>query len=442
MKQIIISLIAVVGLSVHSVAAATIPGPDSAEPRSEGVVADQSQVSIEDVAEKVFARAASQFKLLDSNLMSAIRQNRPADGSEPYATTKETKMRFPRTFSPADGLVASDLMWWCSGFYPGSLWFVYEYTGDEDFKELALKYTLPLEPLRYRTNDHDVGFQVMSSFGQAFRLTGNSEYENVITEAAASLSTRFNPVVGCIKSWNNNRWSYPVIIDNMMNLELLFKGAELAGDSKLSEIAVTHAETTMKNHYRPDNSSCHLVDYDPEDGHVIRRQTVQGLADSSAWSRGQSWGLYGYTMVYRFTGDKKFLDHAVAVADNLIPRLPEDCIPYWDYDSDEIPDDLRDVSAASIMASALIELSGYIEDGSGSLDGEKGQNYLNVAETILRTLGSDEYLAEEGEIGGFLLKHSVGNKPGNSEVDVPLTYADYYFLEALLRYLSLSPAED
>ena len=216
-----------------------------------------------------------------------------------------------------------------------------------------------------------------------------------------------------------------------MNLELLLEAAELSGDDSLREVAESHAMTTMKNHYRPDGSSFHLVDYDPGTGEVRGRQTVQGFADWSAWSRGQAWGLYAYTMMYRYTGKDAYLEQACKVADYLLPRLPEDGVPYWDYDSDLIPEDYRDASAGAVMASALVELSTFVQ-------GEKSAGYLGTAEKIIRTLASDEYLSAPGEECGFLLKHSVGNKPGNVEVDVPLTYADYYFLEALLRYSALA----
>ncbi len=374
---------------------------------------------IESVAERVFDRAASQFALLDKNIEAA--ESAADDSSTPL---------FPRTIDDQGRLVTSDMMWWCSGFFPGSLWYLYEYTGETSWKELALKYTLDLDPLRHRETDHDVGFQIMSSYGNALRLTGNDEYESVIKDAAYSLSKRFNPVVGCTRSWDGNSWKFPVIIDNMMNLELLFEGARLSGDESLSNIALTHAQTTMLNHFRADYSTFHLVNYDPKTGEVIGKQTVQGFADDSAWSRGQAWALYGYTMVYRFSQDNKFLDQAVHIADYLLPRLPQDGIPYWDFDSDEIPDDYRDASAAAIMASALIELSGYT-------DASRALHYQSIARKIIRTLASAEYLAGKGEAQGFLLKHSVGNKRGDSEVDVPLTYADYYFLEALLRYLAL-----
>ncbi len=375
------------------------------------------QESMDQLTDRVFERAQAQFAILDNEL-SALSQ-------------EEGEFKMPRTLNPDGTLMTSPIKWWCSGFFPGSLWYVYEYTGDEAAKELALKYTLPLEPIRFRTDDHDVGFQLMCSYGNALRLTGNKEYEAVITDGAKSLATRFNPAVGCTKSWNNRTWSFPVIIDNMMNMELLLKGAELSDCDSLKQIALAHARTTIKNHFRDDYSSYHLVDYNPETGEVIKKQTVQGFADTSAWSRGQAWGAYGYTMMYRFTKEQDMLDQAIKVTDYQISRLPEDGIPYWDYDTDEIPDAVRDASAAAILANALIELSGYV-------DAERSAKYIATAEKMLRSLASEEYLAAEGEIHGFLLKHSTGHRMKNSEVDVPLTYADYYFLEALLRYQNLN----
>ena len=371
--------------------------------------------SMEALTDRVFERTSEQFALLDANL---------GDNECPR-------------YSDSEGnLVTSNIWWWCSGFYPGSLWLVYEYTGDESVKALAQKHTVILDSLQFRTNDHDVGFQLNCSYGNGLRLTGNQEYASVLCNGAKSLATRFNAAVGCTRSWDPApdhiaKWEFPVIIDNMMNLELLLKGAELSGDDSLREVAESHALTTMKNHYRPDGSSFHLVDYDPETGEVLRQQTVQGFADWSAWARGQAWGLYGFTMMYQYTDKDIYLDHAVKIADYIIPRLPEDGIPYWDFDSDLIPDDYRDVSAGSIMASALVRLSTFVPE-------DKAAGYLSTAEKIIRTLASDTYLAAPGEQNGFLLKHCVGNKPGNVEVDVPLTYADYYFLEALLRYRELN----
>ena len=378
----------------------------------------ERQETMEELTSRVFNRAMAQFEILDANMDSFT-------GSD-YGTYV-----YPRSVNADGTLWTSDYKWWCSGFFPGSLWYVYEYTDNEKFKTLALKYQEGLEPLRYRTDDHDIGFQLMCSFGNCMRITGDTLCKPVILDGANSLATRFNPVVGCTKSWDTKKYSFSVIIDNMMNLELLFKALELGGPASLKDVAVSHAYTTMANHFREDKSTRHVLDYNPETGELIKVHPGQGLSEDSAWARGQAWGLYSFPMVYRFTQDPKILEHAVAIAEYIIPRLPEDGIPYWDFDSPDIPDDVRDASAAAIMACGLIELSGYVDE-------EKSIRYLAVAEKMIRTLASEEYLAEEGEIYGFLLKHSTGFKLRGSEVDAPLTYADYYFLEALMRWSDIS----
>lgn len=380
-------------------------------------LACQKQESMEELTARVFERAATQMELMDKNLDSA-------------AVSNPGVAIYPRSINKEGALWTSNYKWWCSGFYPGSMWYVYEYTGDEKIKELALKYQAGLEPLRFRKDDHDIGFQLMCSYGNCLRLTEDQTCVPVLIDGANSLASRFDPEVGCTRSWSFGKWSFPVIVDNMMNMELLLKAAELGGSDSLKNVALAHARTTMKNHFRDDKSCFHLVDYNPETGEVVGKQTVQGLADDSAWARGQAWGLYGFTMVYRFCKEQDILDHAIAIAEYLLPRLPEDGVPFWDYDSAEIPNDVRDASAAAIMASCLIELSQYV-------DAEKAERYLATVEKMLRTLASEEYLCAEGEDYGFLLKHSTGNKNTDSEVDVPLTYADYYFLEALIRWSRL-----
>ena len=380
-------------------------------------LACQKQESMEELTTRVFERAAAQMELMDKNLDSA-------------AVSNPGVAIYPRSINKEGALWTSNYKWWCSGFYPGSMWYVYEYTGDEKIKELALEYQAGLEPLRFRKDDHDIGFQLMCSYGNCLRLTEDQTCVPVLIDGANSLASRFDPEVGCTRSWSFGKWSFPVIVDNMMNMELLLKAAELGGSDTLKNVALAHARTTMKNHFREDKSCFHLVDYNPETGEVVGKQTVQGLADDSAWARGQAWGLYGFTMVYRFCKEQDILDHAIAIAEYLLPRLPEDGVPFWDYDSAEIPNDVRDASAAAIMASGLIELSQYV-------DAEKAERYLATAEKMLRTLASEEYLCAEGEDYGFLLKHSTGNKNTDSEVDVPLTYADYYFLEALIRWSRL-----
>ena len=347
-----------------------------------------------------------------------------------YNVIKEKPDLLPRCIDTTGALITSGSSWWCSGFFPGSLWYLYEYSNDNKFKDAAIDITSRIEKEKNNTGTHDLGFMLYCSFGNGLRLTGEESYNNVLLTGARSLATRYRTETGCIQSWNSRRgWQCPVIIDNMMNLEFLMWAFMESGDSSFFNICVNHSDTTIKNHFRPDFSSYHVVSYDTITGKVEAKQTHQGYSDESAWARGQSWALYGYTVMYRETGFQRYLDQAVHIADFMInhPNMPEDMIPYWDFDAPEIPNAKRDASAGTVMASALIELSGMVGSAVGS-------KYLMVAEKQLRTLASPEYLAKLGENGDFILKHSVGSIPGKSEVDVPLTYTDYYFIEALLRY--------
>jgi len=348
---------------------------------------------------------------------------------------KEKPGQLPRTLNEKGEFVTAGPGWWTSGFFPGSLWYLYEYTGDEKFKVAATEMTARIENEKYNKGTHDLGFMLFCSFGNGLRLTGEESYNEVLMTGARPLSTRFRPNIGCIQSWGSRQgWQCPVIFDNMMNLELLLWAFNHSGDSSFYRIAVTQSDTTIKNHFRTDNSSYHVVSYDTISGKVEARQTHQGAADESAWARGQVWGLYGYTVMYRETGLERYLDQAVKIADFLIghPNFPADGIPYWDFNAPGIPEAKRDASAGAIMASALIELSRYAEAG-------KSAEYLAVAEKQIRTLSSPEYRAGEGENGNFILKHGVGHLPGNSEVDVPLTYGDYYFIEAMMRFKGMLP---
>ena len=340
--------------------------------------------------------------------------------------------RLPRTFE--NGIpITSDYRWWCSGFFPGVLWQLYGDKPSEELRHYAELFTERVEPAKTLTNTHDLGFMLYCSFGQGYRYTSKEHYLDVIKEGTESLLTRYDEKIGVIKSWEpNKQWKYPVIIDNMMNLEMLCFLSRRTGNRKYVQIAETHANTTLENHFRDDYSTYHVVSYDPSSGKPHARQTAQGYSDSSAWARGQAWGLYGYTMMYRETLKPEYLQQARRIANFICshPRLPEDGIPYWDFDAPDIPNALRDASAGAIMASALVELS--------QLDpSEDALRWLSMAEKQLRSLSSPAYLAQNGEQSGFILKHSVGNMNKNSEVDVPLTYADYYYIEALLRFKDL-----
>ncbi len=337
--------------------------------------------------------------------------------------------QLPRTVDADGKLVLCNSGWWTSGFFPGTLWLLYEKTKNPQFSADARLFTARIEKEKSNTGTHDLGFMLNNSFGNGLRLSNDPAYREVLLAGARSLSTRFNPRVGCLMSWNPNaKWKYPVIIDNMMNLEFLMWASKSSGDPTFRTIAVTHADTTIKNHFRRDYSSYHVVSYDPTTGEVEKRQTSQGYADESAWARGQSWGLYGFVMMFRETGLKRYLDQAQNIAAFLLnhPNLPADKVPYWDYNAPNIPNEKRDASAAAIMASALVELSWHS-------DPQLAKKYLDVAIQQIKSLSSAEYRAQPGTNGNFILKHSVGSIPGNSEVDVPLTYADYYFMEAMKR---------
>lgn len=321
---------------------------------------------------------------------------------------------------------------WTSGFFPGSMWYLYELSGDEKWRELGIKYTEALDTVKYLTSHHDVGFMIGCSYGNALRLSGNEAYKAVMVQAARSLSTRFRPDAGVIQSWNvtggwqsQRGWECPVIIDNMMNLELLFEATRFSGDSSFYQIAVTHADNTIKNHFRPDYTTWHVIDYSLADGSVRNKHTAQGFAHESTWARGQAWAVYGFTVCYRETGDPKYLEQAEKAFEVVAshPNLPSDGVPYWDFNAPNIPAEKRDASSAAILASALYELSTY----------NKSDYYKGWADKIMQSLASPDYRAALGENGNFILKHSVGSIPHNSEIDVPLNYADYYFLEALKR---------
>lgn len=356
---------------------------------------------------------------------------------------------YPHSLYAPDSIKYYGIDEWTGGFWPGILWYMFGYTKDTSWKQAATAWTGSLEANQFNTNHHDIGFMMYCSYGNAIRFEHNAAYKKILVQSAESLTKRYSPVVGCIQSWNKrkskgdiNTWEYPVIMDNMMNLELLFYASRASNDPKYRQIAVSHAEKTMLNHLRKDFSSYHVVNYDPKTGAVLHKQTLQGFSDESTWARGQAWGIYGFTMCYRETGDKRFLNTAIGMADFFLQHknLPKDKIPYWDFNAGEAgftPDwefdparfteTPRDASAAAIASSALIELSTFVS-------GKRSRRYYDAAVAILRSLAGDEYLNRGAPNPYFLLKHSTGNLPSNREIDVPLIYADYYFLEALLRY--------
>ncbi len=318
---------------------------------------------------------------------------------------------------------------WTQGFFPGCCWRLYTYTKDEKWKEAADYFqNLFIEGKDVNTT-HDLGFMFYCSFGQGYELTQNESYKQVVIDASNALISRYDSTVACIKSWDfgKERWTFPVIIDNMLNLEMLFETSILTGDDKYENVAVSHANTTLNNHFRADYSTWHVVDYNPQNGSVIKKLTHQGIANESSWARGQAWALYGYTMCYRYTKNAQYLDRAKHVASFVAANLPGDFVPIWDFDVKDPKISHKDASAAALYASAYLELYQYTKD----------ENYKTLAINILQSLSSEAYFSKYGENHGFLLERSVGNFPKNSEIDVPINYADYYYLEALLRLKEL-----
>lgn len=379
--------------------------------------------ALEEKIPMVFERADKQFR----TLMELTLQE----------TEKAGEWRLPRTYEGGTNRFAN-VTWWTSGFFPGSMWYLYEYTKDGFWLENAVKFTECQKPITEYVGNHDIGFMLYCSAGNALRLTGDREkWGWMLEKGAKNLCSRFQEDLGLILSWNShtnqgNLLQRPVIIDNMMNLELLEWARKNADDKRAGEVSMSHALETSRRHFRNDSSAFHVVDYRFNDRNVFAYHAGQGASAAGTWARGQAWAIYGFTMMARETKNAEILDRAVKCADwwiNAKPT-PDDFIPYWDYSAVNIPNEERDASAAAITASGLLELSEIV-------GGAKGRKYRTHAVKMLSSLASDEYLASEGTNGGFLLKHSTGHKPVNSEVDVPLTYADYYFLEALLRFKAL-----
>lgn len=380
------------------------------------------QESKEALIARVFAFSEKQY----DSLIHRIENNKP--------------LLQPRGVTEEGGLRLKPFRDWTSGFFPGSLWYIYNHSQTAKNKNNAMKFTEALDSVKYITNSHDVGFMLGCSYGNGIASIQNEAYKEVVVQGAKSLATRYRPTIGAIQSWDTTPdmgwiakrgWDTPIIVDNMMNLELLFRASEYAKDSTLYTIAVNHAKTTLKNHFREDFSSFHVVDYDAKTGKVRSRQTAQGFEDWTSWARGQAWGLYGFTQTYENTKDEAFLKQAKGIANYIMTSkfVPEDNIPYWDYNAPKIPNEPRDASAAAITASALLTLQQFVP--------EKSKEMVAYAESILRKLSTDDYLATYGKNQGFILKHSVGNIHTGEENDKPLNYADYYYLEAMTKWKSV-----
>jgi unsaturated chondroitin disaccharide hydrolase len=387
------------------------------------------------------AAKADKTMTVTTSLLDATQQlqycsrqvNRALQLMQPYDYTMEPRNILSADTHPGWNLRKSTAEEWCSGFWPGILWMDYAACHDEKIREAAKGYTESLSFLAHQPAfDHDLGFLVIGSFMKGYEQTRDTLYQHILLAAADTLATLFNPKVGTILSWPRHVSTYGghnTIMDNMMNLDLLFWASRHGGSPLLRDIAISHAVTTMRHQFRPDGSCYHVAIYDTLDGHFLRGITHQGLADYSMWSRGQSWAIYGYTMVYRYTHDRLFLDFAQKVTDIYLKRLHEtstDWVPRWDMD-DLRPAAPKDASAACVVASALLDLSRYV-------GGFKGQYYHDCAVNMLRDLSTDRY--QSGKRNVAFLMHSTGHHPAGSEIDASIIYADYYYIEALLKLQS------
>ena len=395
------------------------------------ILASPGEVELDKKLPDIFEKSAAHYRAIDAAatpLMNSGDPKETAPDGKPHG-----ERLVPHGWDAKNGKPdMRSIYWWTSGHFPGSLWYLYKATGDEFFKDRAIVWTESIAPNSKVTDNHDVGFIMYCSFGNARRLLRTDKYDDLLRETAASLSKRFSPELGLIRSWGalDEKKDFLVIPDNMMNLELLEWASKNGGAKRFDEIARSHATKTMAHHFRADGGTYHVLDYDQETLRVKGIMRGQGASCETAWSRGQAWAIYGYTMMYRETKDPAYLAFAQKVSDFAInhPNMPEDGVPYWDFGA---PGEERDSSAASVMASGLLELSTFV-------GGEKGAKYRAFAVKQLLSLCSDAYFAKPGENGDWLLKHGVGHKPAGGEIDVPLDYGDYYFLEALLRFRRLA----
>lgn len=386
------------------------------------------EAKLQSMLPEVFAKSAAHYRAIDAAATPLMDKGDAAREAKPHGERLVPHGWNAKTGKPD----MRSIYWWTSGHFPGSLWYLYEATGDDFFKDRATVWMESIAPNSKVTDNHDVGFIMYCSFGNARRLLKTDKYDALLLETADSLSKRFNPDLGLIRSWGalNEKRNFLVIPDNMMNLELLEWAAKAkGGEKRFDDIARSHATKTMGHHFRADGGTFHVLDYDQKTLRVKGIERGQGASCETAWSRGQSWAIYGYAMMYRETRDPAYLEFAQKVSDFAInhPNMPVDGVPYWDYGA---PGEERDTSAASIMASGLLELSTFVP-------GDKGAKYRAFAVKQLLSLCTDEYFAKPGENGDWLLKHGVGHKPAGGEIDTPLDYGDYYFLEALLRFKAL-----
>jgi len=331
---------------------------------------------------------------------------------------------------------------WTSGFYPGALWYMYEYARAtnppeaEAWRARAQRWTAGLKQEQFNRGTHDLGFMMFDSFGNGYRITKNAEYQKVLLQSAKSLAARYRPVTRMIRSQGNmeDMDRYTVIIDNMMNLELLMWASENGGGTELRQIAISHADRALKEFFRPDGSTYHVVELNPNTGDVQRKYTAQGMADESCWSRGQTWAIYGFGYMYEVTKDQRYLDAAVKAAEYYLAHLPADNVPPSDFNSGLDGLEFKDSSAACVASSALFRLSRLVPDAA------RKDKYSQAAVAALRAVTEPPYFSEGDDKAGMIL-YSARNfhaSPNHRLTNTSLIWSDYYLLEAIHQYLALN----
>jgi unsaturated chondroitin disaccharide hydrolase len=316
---------------------------------------------------------------------------------------------------------------WTAGFYAATLWRTYERTHDPAWRQRAETWQAGLA--RQTSQDStDLGFKLFDTYGVGYQLTGDESYKRVVLAAADTVAHRYNSKVGMFRVWDkaNDQTRFRVNIDALMNQELMFWAGQNGGNPQYADMAKHHALRALQDLVRPDGGTWMVASYDQKTGALLGHSTKQGYATESTWSRGQAWAVYGFTTAYRYTKDPRFLDGARRTADYFVRRLPPDRVPYWDFDVPNKATAPRDTSASAVVASALVELSGYETDPAAK------QHDTDTARDILTALSSPTY-APRNQTFAAMLQHGTQHYPAGW-ADTGIMFGDYYFVEALGRY--------
>ncbi len=329
-----------------------------------------------------------------------------------------------------DNWYEKDVSWWTNGFWPGIMWLMYSAEGNEAYKTAAENSEKLLDKAMENFNDlmHDVGFMWYISAGANYKLTGNKDSLRRVMHAANLLAGRYNINGRFIRAWNGDMYGW-AIIDCMMNLPLLYFASRESGDNRFYDIAVSHADTTLKNHLRPDGSARHIINYDTHTGEIVEVMGGQGYDEHSSWSRGQAWALYGFALSYKHTGDKKYLDAAKRSAHYFISCVCDDWLPRCDFRAPEEPV-IYDSTAGACAACGLLEIAENVPENEKRL-------YYNAAVNILKAM--DEKFCDWDAERDSILQCGTERYHGEKGRHIPIIYGDYFFIEAIYRLKGFNP---